>query len=265
MNRATLVLLFLPALALGAPPEWQQVLSSPEPGPFPNPPALTARYRLGWMAVTGGWAEAVLTKPRRDILQLEVTGGSSGVVRKLWKLDATHEAIAQASTLRPLHIRQVEDYGWDKVITDAAFTDRNVTYLRRHVSSNTATPEKPQEFLFPNLRDLWTALLYIRSQRLQTGDEYRLVVFPGNCAYLANVRVIGKDIVHVHAGTFNALKFDIHLQKITPLLGLESHSKFKRATAWVSDDENRVLLCVEADIFVGNVWMELQSVKATGP
>lgn len=265
MNRLALALLCVPALAWGAPPEWQEKLSPPEPGSFPAPPPLVAKYHFGWMKLGGGVAEAVLTRPRHDILQLEVSGGSTGLVRKLWKLDATHEAIAQASTLRPIRIKQTEDYGWDKITTEATYTEKGVTYLKRHASDTAATPEKPQEFSFPNLRDLWTALLYIRSQRLEPGDDYSLVVFPGNSPYLANVRVICKEPIRVRAGKFNALKFEISLQKITPTLGLEPHPKFKRAYAWLSDDENRILLRVEAEIFVGSVWMELQSAKTTGP
>lgn len=263
MSRAALVLLCIPALALGAAPEWQQSLSPPEPGPFPNPPALTAKYRFGWTKLGGGVAEAVIAKPRRDVLQLNVSGGSTGLVRKLWKLDASHEALAEASTLLPLRMKQTEDYGWDKILTDVTFAEKGATFLKRHLSSNPGTPEKPQEFSFPNLHDLLTALLYIRSQKLLPGDEYRLVVFPGNSAYLASVRVIGRESIRVRAGKYNALKFEVRLQKITPQFGLEPHTKFKHAYAWLSDDENRVLLRVEAEIFVGSVWMELQSVEAT--
>ena len=267
MNRTALVLLCIPALAWGEPPDWQQNLSSPEPGPFPPPPALTAKYRFGWMSLVGGSAEAVLAKPRHDVLQLNVSGGSTGLVRKLWKLDATHEALAQISTLRPIRIKQIEDYGWDKIATEVTYSEKGVTFLRRHVNATATpgTPEKAQEFSFPNLHDLLTALLYIRSQRLEQGDEYSLAVFPGNSAYVASVRVIGTENIRVRAGKYKAFKFEIRLQKITPGLGLEPHPKFKRAFAWLSDDENRILLRVEAEIVVGSVWMELQSVKAAAP
>jgi hypothetical protein len=263
VNRLALVLLFMPVLAWSAPADWQQNLSSPQPGPFPNPPPLKAKYRFGWMKLSGGAAEAVLTVPRRGILQLEVTGGSTGVVRKLWKLDATHEALAEASTLRPIRLKQSEDYGWDRITTEVTFTDKGAIFLRRHLSPNTATPEK-QQFLFPHLYDLQTALFYIRSQRLQPGDDFNLVVFPGNTAYLANVRVTGRENIQVQGQKYKALKFEVRLQKVTPQLTLEPHTKFKHAYVWLSDDENRILLRVEAEIFVGSVWMELQSLKVTG-
>jgi len=41
---------------------------------------------------------------------------------------------------------------------------------------------------------------------------------------------------------------------------LEPHRKFKRATIWISDDNDRMLLRIEGQIFVGTVTAELQSV-----
>ena len=215
------------------------------------------------MALGGGAAEAVLTTPRDGILKINVTGGSTGIVRKLWKLDATHEALADAFTLHPLRMKQMEDYGWDKIVTDVTFTDKGATFQKRHVSPNAAPTEK-QQFSFPNLFDLQTALFYVRSQRLQPGGEFNIVVFPGNSAYLANVRVVGRERIQVPAGKYDALKFEIRLQKVTSQLTLVPHTKFKHAYVWLSDDANRVLLRVEAEIFVGSVWMELQSLQVAG-
>jgi len=51
------------------------------------------------------------------------------------------------------------------------------------------------------------------------------------------------------------------LQGITKALTLEPHKKFKEAFAWMSDDRDRLLLKIKAEIFVGSVWAELTSVK----
>lgn len=283
MNRHALVLLCIPALSWGAPPgasaqadpgassplpnssNWQDKLSPLAPGGFPAPPPLVAKYHFGWMKIGGGVAEAVLTRLRRDVMQLEVSGGSTGLIRSLWKMDATHEETAQMSTLRPLHFKQVEDYYWGRLTTDATYTARSVTFLRHYGMDPPAPWEKEQKYSYPGLHDLWTALLYIRSQKLDAGDEFNLVVFPANAPYLASVKVLGKEAIRVRAGKYDALKFEIHLQKITPELTLLPHSKFKRGFAWLSDDDKRILLRVEAEIFVGSVWMELQSIKETKP
>jgi hypothetical protein len=43
-------------------------------------------------------------------------------------------------------------------------------------------------------------------------------------------------------------------------LELEPHRKFRRATVWISDDANRIPLRIEAQIFVGTVFAELEAV-----
>lgn len=256
-----LALLLAPLAGESALPDWARRLSQPEPGPFPLPRPEETYYKFGWFAITGGEAFATFSK-RENIVQLEAHGGSTGFVRSLWKLDASHKATARASTLRPLKVRQVEAYGWKTVITSLSFTDESVTDLRTQKPAD-PTPPVEMKFKFPNVYDLQTALLYVRSQRLQPGDRIRLVVFPANTPYLATVTVLGREKIQVKAGKFNALKLEIHLKRINPKYELEQHKKFKRAVAWLSDDADRMVLRVEAEIFVGSVWAELQSVKFT--
>lgn len=249
---------------MAAPADWQRSLSPANPGPFPLPRALKANYSLGWFTFKGGEAGAVFSKPRRDIVQMEVKGGSTGWVRGLWKLDASHKAVARASTLRPIQVSQVESYSAKTTTTQLTFNEHCATCLRRSNPPD-AVPPKEERFVFPNLFDMQTALLWVRSQRLVPGDSYSLAVFPANTPYLATVRVIGREKIRCRAGRYNALKLELKLQKITPELGLEPHKKFKRGFAWISDDADRILLRAEAEIFVGSVWLELQSVSFTSP
>ena len=111
----------------------------------------------------------------------------------------------------------------------------------------------------PHLFDLHSAALYLRSQPLKEGSAYRLPVYPATNAYLAIIKVIGRDRISVHAGTYNAIKLDLQLKRIGKHLELEPYKKFRRATIWVSDDAERLILRIEAQIFVGTVFAELQS------
>jgi hypothetical protein len=69
----------------------------------------------------------------------------------------------------------------------------------------------------------------------------------------------------MHAGSYNAIKLDLQLKRIGKHLQLEPHRKFRRATIWVSDDPERLLLRIEAQVFVGTVFAELQSVHLDNP
>jgi hypothetical protein len=114
-------------------------------------------------------------------------------------------------------------------------------------------------FTLPNLFDLHSAALYLRSQPLRQGSVYRLAIYAATNAYLATVNVTGREKISVRAGTYNAIKLDLQLKRIGKHLELEPHKKFRRATIWVSDDAERLILRIEAQIFVGTVFAELQS------
>jgi len=108
---------------------------------------------------------------------------------------------------------------------------------------------------------MFSALLYLRSQPLRQGDVYRVVVYPATNAYLATLTVVGRERLAVEAGDFPAIKLDVQLKKIGKKGELEPHKKFRRASVWVSDDDDRLLLRIVASVFVGNVFAELQSVR----
>jgi len=75
------------------------------------------------------------------------------------------------------------------------------------------------------------------------------------------VTVRARERITVPSGTYNAIKFNLQLNKIGKQGELEPHRKFRSATAWISDDPDRLLLRIEAQVFVGTVFAELQSVE----
>ena len=106
-----------------------------------------------------------------------------------------------------------------------------------------------------------STLLYVRSQPLHEGDVYRLVVYPATSAYLATLTVTAREPITIAAGTYPAIKLDLELNKIGKKRELGPHKKFRHASIWVSDDSDRLLLRIQASIFVGQVFAELQSVR----
>jgi hypothetical protein len=87
------------------------------------------------------------------------------------------------------------------------------------------------------------------------------VVYPGTAAYLATVTVLGRERIKVPAGSYPAIKVDLRLEKVTGDMKLVPHGKFKHATGWLSDDGDRLPLRMNAQIFVGSVWVELAKVE----
>ena len=243
---------------------WQATISKEPPGTFPELRPLHASYRFGWSGFTAATGDVHFNKPSGDKFQFDGTGRTIGFVRALWKLDVSHRAIANAQTVHPIETHQTENYRSKKIVTHLTFTNSGVTRSTTE-GERGAAGTKTRQFSLPNLFDLHSAALYLRSQPLKDRSVYRIAVFPTSSAYLATVTVVGREKISEHAGTYNAIKLDLQLKRINKHLELEPHRKFRRATIWVSDDADRLLLRIEAQIFVGTVFAELQSVHFDSP
>jgi hypothetical protein len=240
---------------------WEATLSKDPAGNFPELRPLRASYRFGWSGFTAATGDVHFTKPSDNKFQLDATGRTIGLVRALWKLDANYQAAASADTLRPIETQQIENYRSKKFATHLTFTNNGVTRTRTEGKG----AAKTRQFNFPDLFDLFSAMLYLRSQPLKDRSIYRVVAYPATNAYLATVTVIGREKTSVHAGSYSAIKLDLQLKRIGKHRELEPHRKFRRATIWVSDDAERLVLRIEAQIFVGTVFAELQSVRFDNP
>ena len=255
-----LVALFTGSLAAN----WEATFSKEPAGNFPELRPLRASYRFGWSGLTAATGDVHFSKPTCDKFQFDGTGRTIGFVRALWKLDVNHRAVANAETLHPIETQQTESYRSKKIVTNLTFTAAEVTRTRTD-GEGVAAKTTTRQFSLPNLFDLHSAALYLRSQPLKDRSVYRIVVYPATNAYLATLSVVGREKVSVRAGTYNAIKLDLKLKRIGKHLELEPHKKFRRASIWVSDDAERLLLRIEAQIFVGTVFADLQSVHFDNP
>ncbi len=253
------LLLAGPARAASA---WEKTVPPLERGKFPDPRPLHATYQFGWNDVVAANAEIDFGQSDGR-LQFIGRGQTTGVVRALWRFDVQHRATADATTLRPISMHQVDETRKKTVTTDLAFNANGV--VRTRSDNKTPKPPAPKTFNFPGLLDLHSALLLLRSEPLTAGAVYRIVVYPATNGYLATVTVAGRETVKVGAGSYPAIKLDLQLSKVNKQRELEPHKKFRQASAWFSDDSDRLLLRIEARIFVGTVFVDLQSVKFAGP
>ena len=242
---------------------WEATLSKDPVGNFPELRPLRASYRFGWSGLTAATGDVHFTKPSENKFQLDGTGRTIGFVRALWKLDASYQAVVSPETLRPIEAQQIETYRSKKIVTHLTFTNNGVT--RARTEGKGGAEAKTRQFNFPNLFDLFSAMLYLRSQPLKDRSVYRVVAYPATNAYLATVTVVGREKISVHAGSYSAIKLDLQLKRIGKHRQLEPHRKFRRAMIWVSDDAERLLLRIEAQVFVGTVFAEVQSVSFDNP
>jgi len=263
---ARIHLLFLAGLILLAPApaafgeEWENSVGPMVRGSFPDMRPLRVQYAFGWNGFTAATAEIRLTKATDDQLQIEAAGHTVGLAKTLWNFEAKHLGLVDARTLHPIQVRETETVRAKKWTSELNYSSDGVISQRAEQRGE-STKSKTREFHFPNIQSLDSALLYLRSKPLENGAVERIVVYPSTAGYLTTMIVLGREKITVASGSYDAIKLDVQLNKIGKKRELLPHKKFKKATVWLSDDPNRLVLRIEAQIFIGAVFAELQSMQ----
>jgi hypothetical protein len=250
------VLLSVSGLAAETPPWADSVTTGKGPGSFPFPPNSHLTYRFGWSGITAAEANVHLTS-ENDSVKTEAAGGTVGWARGLFRLDLDHECISRRSTLLPLRVVQDEKYAHEDVKTTINFTSKSTTSIRDVTPQK--EPPKSRTLEFAPIYSFETAFFWLRSQPLLEGEKEVMVVYANNAGYLATFQVAGREKIRIGDTERNAIKVNLTFKSIDQHLKLKTYKRFRSGRGWISDDAFRIPLRVEADIFIGYIFAELQS------
>lgn len=256
---AVLVLSCIPAHA-----DWRAEAASLRAGPFPPPPGkLNARYVFGWSGIEAAAADVRLERGTSGIWDASVRGGTSGAVRRLWKLDADFQSEVAEKDWQSVYCTLTEKYQRYQVAETSEFRPGGAR-SRRESTKEGSSPGKWLNFYVAGLRDMAGALLLARSQPLKDGDNLSLAVFPGEWMYLVRLKVLGREKLRWRGEKRDVIRCALEIDWIDKDYSLKPHKKFQRGTVWVSDDDLRLPLRVEVKVFIGHVFAELAAVPKRG-
>lgn len=245
-----------------APPAWLSRVNTGPAGFFPPPRSFTANYLVTWSDVEAARVEAKCVSPAGGSeIHTNIKAATTGGARLLYKLDATGTCVADRRTLRPVRFEQRQDASGKHGYTRVDFTAQEA--VRDNVDPSLPPPDpakKPRHFPYPGMYDMHSALLYLRSLPLADGDQKTFPVVASNTPYLVTITVQGHEKVKTRAGEYPAIVCSLALEKINKFGALETHKGFKSARVWLSDDDDRLLLKIETQVFVGSVNLELEKV-----
>lgn len=239
--------------------DWRDKLAPTEPGNFPPLPPVDLTFTFGWSDVLEAAQATAEVRRSGGTYRAKVRGATVGFARLLWPLDASHTASIDAKSLRPLSVSQLEKYRSRKIETELRFDANGLKRWRKVSPSKAQARWKRIEFM--PIHDLLGAVLFVRSQPLKTGDGIRLVAFPGDSPYLATLRVEGRESISVQGTQRDAIRLALEIQKLevedkVPVRPVK-YAKFRSGRFWISDDELRLPLRAEVNVFVGFVYGEL--------
>jgi hypothetical protein len=241
---------------------FEKTLTAPAKAPFPTIDPFRATYRFGWEGVGAGGATVEVARGSApDQLRVVARGGPNSLIRKLWNYQALYVGEAGDDGGVPSWFRIDEEVAKGDLLSEAVFGDESVLACHRFVWE-----PKPWTFTrLPGVRDLFAAMLFVRSQPLRNGDRLRLTVFPDQNPYLVDLTVAGRDTLTILGKKTPAIRFTVRIRTIEtrgPNAGrLAPHRKFRSGRVWMSDDARRLPLRAEVDVFIGSVFAELSTLN----
>jgi hypothetical protein len=213
------------------------------------------QYRMHYGPFNAGYAtleiqnEPVLVNGRRTF-NIKASAKSSGSIDFLYnKVRNDYETYMDEEYLVPLkYTKKVEEGKYRD--SDFALFDRDANKINAKKASIDNVSNQVQDLLSVYY---WTRVWDVKNAKV--GDTYPTVFYMDGKVYNYAIKYLGKEVVKIDAGKFNAIK-------IRPQVKTGDFFKNEDAlTIWVSDDDNHIVLKVESEIFVGAVAMTLTDYK----
>lgn len=215
------------------------------------------QYDVNVGFVTAG--KATLRIPRattfdgRSCFNIEFNVVSTSFFDALYKVRDHYESHMDMEGLFPVKFVQRIREGSYKRDFDASFD---------HSRGIATTPDGTYP-IEPYTQDILSAFYFMRTydySGFRPGQKVYLKNFYKDNSYVLTVKYLGKQTIEVEAGEFRC----ILLEPITKEGGLFKSTG--RVIVWVSDDERRIPVQVEAEIPIGSITSELTSFKGlSGP
>jgi hypothetical protein len=246
----------LASFAADAAPAWQNELTSPLPGAFPKLPPSTLEFQVSWNGtIRAGTVRIEFAPPgvrKPDTLIVRSSAASQGAAATLFPYQTHFWSELSPATLRPHFFHAQETDHLEKV-------DTTITHFPTRVESRQVTKtlksgkskQTDRTFTFAPVFDIFSAMLHIRSQKLEAGDQIVLVIHPFDTPYLLRVKVHGREVLNGR----KAIRLTVGMRKNNrKTLELRPYVKLKQdATLWLSDDADRIPIELRAAAFIGEI------------
>jgi hypothetical protein len=185
----------------------------------------------------------------RGTYHIECIGTSRKSLHWIMNVDDSFESFIDEKSIFPwLFIRHTHEGNYTK--------EDEVQFQPHHniAISKTSTKRTPQ-----NVQDILSAFYFARTSdfsRLQAGDSFSIPIFLDDSVYVSAVIYKDKEVVKTKVGHFNCVKFNPMV-----MTGKVFRNRYPM-TIWISDDKNKIPICIESSLFIGRIDAEL--VKAEG-
>lgn len=212
-----------------------------------------AYYNWGFIWIHAGdilFSVNAKTYNSNEVFYFKATGNSLKSYDWMYKVRDTFQSLADLNTLQPLWFERSTLEGGYKAYEKYIFnTSEKLIYSETETSKRKFKKDtiksKPCTF------DVLTAIYYCRSipiEKYKVDEKIPVNAIIDNMQYPLYLRYKGKETIKTRENIiYKCIKFSVLLVEGTIFKGGED------MTIWVTDDENRVPVLVEAKILIGAV------------
>ncbi|MBK9224913.1 MAG: DUF3108 domain-containing protein [Flavobacterium sp.] len=216
------------------------------------------KFRIHYGLINAGYATLEVQEAVRNnkkVYHAIGKGYTTGMSRFFFKVDDNYESYFDKETGNPYQfVRKIDEGGYTK--NQEGFfnqaTNRILVKDYKHKSENT--------FLIPeNTQDIMSTFYYLRNyptiDKLKVGESVAVDMFFDNETTKFKLKFIGTEDLETKFGVVPTMIF-------RPLVQSGRVFKEKESlTVWISDDDNKIPVRIQASLAVGSIKADLDAFK----
>lgn len=218
-------------------------------------------YNLGFLWFNAGevyFKTDSVTKNNRKLIHFESAGTTYPDYDWIFKVRDKYQSYVDKETYKPIlferDVNEGSTYTYNKYVYDNKNKKLNFTYEDKKIKRYSDTIDYPDCSYDP------IALLYycrnIDFSKVKENEKIPLSMFIDTVKYDVYIRYIGKETITTRTNeTYRCIKFKPMLVEGSIFKGGEE------MTVWVTDDDNKIPIYVEAKILVGAIKVYLYESK----
>lgn len=216
------------------------------------------KFRIHYGFVNAGYAtlevkEAVLHNEK--VFHLIGKGQTTGISRFFFKVDDLYESYIDEKTYVPYQfLRKINEGGYTKN-QEGFFTPQQNKITVKDYKHKTE-----KAFAIPkNTQDILSAFYYLRNfatiDDIKPGEYIAIDMFFDEETTKFKLKFIGRENIKTKFGTVASMIFKPYVFSGRVFKEQES------VTVWISDDDNKIPLRIQANLVVGSIKADLESYK----
>jgi hypothetical protein len=216
------------------------------------------KFRIHYGFVNAGYAtlevkEAILHNEK--VYHLIGKGQTTGISRFFFKVDDLYESYIDEKTFVPYQfLRKINEGGYTKYQEGFFIPHQNKITVKDYKHKTEKTFAIPK-----NTQDILSAFYYLRNfatiDEIKPGEYVAIDMFFDEETTKFKLKFIGRENIKTKFGTVASMIFKPYVFSGRVFKEQES------VTVWISDDDNKIPLRIQADLLVGSIKADLESYK----